>query len=751
MTTPDADRTATVDEVVAGLTLEQKASLASGASMWRTEAVPGVPSILVTDGPHGLRLQDGAADHLGLGASVPATCFPPAVALGSSFDPDLAERVGAALGAEAQSLGVQVVLGPGINIKRSLLCGRNFEYLSEDPLVSGVLGAAMVRGIQSQGVGASLKHFAANSQETDRFRVSADVDERPLREIYLRAFERVVREAEPWTVMCSYNRVNGVHASRNPWLLTVVLRDEWGFGGVVVSDWGAVVDRVDSAVAGLDLEMPGNGGRSDAELVAAVRAGSLDEAVLDRMAARVVALVRRATAAARPDASYDVDAHHALAREAAAASVVLLQNESYDGAPLLPLRPEGRIAVVGELARTPRYQGAGSSQVEPTRLDDALTSLRARLADVGFAPGYRLDGEPADDLVAEATATAGDADVVVLFLGLPAGQESEGFDRDHLELPADQLALLDAVLAVNPRVVVVLSNGGVVRLSGLADRVPAIVEGWLLGQAGGAALADVLTGAVDPSGRLAETIPERLLDSPAALDFGGEHGRVRYGEGLHVGYRWYDARDLPVSFPFGHGLSYTTFAWSDVTVETTADATAPGLAVRVTLTNTGDRAGAEVVQVYASRPGSAVVRPPRELVGFGKVALEPGESRVVTVPVGRHDLAYWDTRLARWVVEPGPYDVHVAASSRDVRATVTVELAGDDVTVPLHAQSTIAEVLERPAAAAVLADLLGGARGLLDDPALLRAMGTLPIGRLGAFGLGLTPADVAAIVAAGAG
>lgn len=742
MTTPDT----TADDVVAGLTLEQKAALASGATVWRTEAVPGVPSILVTDGPHGLRLQQGAADHLGLGASQPATCFPPAVALGSSFDPDLVERVGAALGAEAQSLGVQVLLGPGINIKRSLLCGRNFEYLSEDPLVSGVLGAAMVRGVQSQGVGTSLKHFAANNQEADRFRVSADVDERPLREIYLRAFERVVRDAAPWTVMCSYNRINGLHASRNPWLLSEVLRDEWGFDGVVVSDWGAVVDRVDSAVAGLDLEMPGNQGRSDAELVAAVRAGTLDEGVLDLMATRLVALALRATEAARPDTTYDVDVHHALAREAAAASVVLLQNAPYDGTPLLPLRPGASVAVVGELARTPRFQGAGSSQVEPTRVDDALTSLRAATGEVGFAPGYRLDGEPDADLVTAATEAAAAAEVVILFLGLPAGQESEGFDRDHLELPADQLALLDAVLEANPRVVVVLSNGGVVRLSGLADRVPAIVEGWLLGQAGGAAVADVLVGAINPSGRLAETIPVRLLDSPAALDFPGEHGHVRYGEGLHVGYRWYDARELDVSFPFGHGLSYTTFDWADAKVS--SDDT--GLTVTVTLTNTGTRAGAEVVQVYAARPGSAVVRAPRELVGFGKVHLEPGESRELTVPVRREDLAYWDVRLTRWVVEPGPYDVHVAASSRNVRATVSVDLAGDEIVVPLHAQSTIAEVVERPAAAAVLAERLGFADGLLSDPVALRAMGTLPIGRLGAFSLGLTAADVDAIVAAGA-
>ncbi len=617
--------------VAGALSLEQKASLTSGHGFWHTTSAPGVPAILLTDGPHGVRKQAGSGDHVGLHDSVPATCFPPAVTLGSTWDASLLERVGAALGEEAQAQGVGVLLGPGINIKRSPLCGRNFEYLSEDPLVSGVLGAALVRGLQSQGVGASLKHFAANNQETDRLRVSADIDERPLREIYLRAFQRVVQSAHPWTVMCSYNRVNGVYSSENPWLLTTVLRDEWGFDGLVMSDWGAVNDRVVGVEAGLDLEMPASGGRTDAQLVAAVRDGRLDEAVLDTAAGRLVTLVDRVVGAARPGATYDGDAHHALAREAAGAGIVLLRNEN----DVLPLAPSTAVAVIGEFARSPRYQGAGSSMVNPTRLDDALEAIReAATGNVSFAPGFVLDGAPpsGSDLVGEAVTAAAAADVAVVFLGLPAAYESEGFDRTDIELPPDQVVLLDAVLAVNPRTVVVLANGGVVRLSGFADRVPAILEGWLLGQAGGSAVADVLYGAVNPSGRLAETVPVRLEDTPAYLNFPGEHGQVRYGEGLFVGYRWYDARRMQVSFPFGHGLSYTTFDYGGLTA--TPDQ-AGGFVARMTVTNTGSRDGHEVVQLYASVPGSAVVRPDRELVAFEKVWVAAGRSVDVELRVAR--------------------------------------------------------------------------------------------------------------------
>ncbi|GAA1839518.1 glycoside hydrolase family 3 C-terminal domain-containing protein [Agromyces salentinus] len=744
---------ASAEEVVAGLTLEEKASLTSGADFWTTKSIDraGIPSILLTDGPHGVRLQRAESDHLGIGDSVPATCFPPAVALGSSFDPELLERVGTALGEEAQAEGVGVLLGPGINIKRSPLCGRNFEYLSEDPIVSGVLGSALVRGLQSQGVGASLKHFAANNQEADRMRVSADIDERPLREIYLRGFQRVVEDEQPWTVMCSYNRLNGVYTSEDPWLLATVLRDEWGFEGLVVSDWGAVNTRVDALVAGLDLEMPASGGRTEAQLVAAVQDGSLEESVLDLGARRNVELVQKVVANAKADAAYDADAHHALAREVAAASIVLLKNEGG----VLPLAPDASVAVIGELARTPRYQGAGSSQINPTRLDNALDEIRALAgADVPFAPGYASDASVSEELTAEAVAVASAASTVLLFLGVPAEQESEGFDRDDLELPAGQTELLDAVLAANASVVVVLSNGGVVRLSGFADRVPAILEGWLLGQAGGGAVADVLYGVVNPSARLTETVPVRLADSPAFLDFPGEHGHVRYGEGLFVGYRWYDARDLEVTYPFGHGLSYTSFAYSDAAA--TADDS--GLTVRVTVTNTGDRDGAEVVQVYTSLAGSAVVRAPRELKGFAKVALAAGESREVAVHVRREDLAYWDTRVDRWVVEGGSYTVEVGASSRDIRSAATVEVEGDAVSAPLSMNSSIGELIAHPVAGPiVLAAFTGGDGGgaagaIMGDPAMFKMMASFPVGRLASFpGMPVTMEQVEQLIAASNG
>jgi beta-glucosidase len=728
------------------LTLEEKASLTSGADFWTTKAIDrvGIPSVMMTDGPHGLRKQSGSSDHLGLADSVPATCFPPAVGIGSSFDPEIIERVGAAIGVEAAIENVAVVLGPGINIKRSPLCGRNFEYFSEDPIVSGILGAASVRGIQSKGVGTSLKHFAANNQEFDRMRASSDVDPRPLREIYLRGFERVVKDASPWTVMCSYNKLNGVWTSEDPWLLTSVLRDDWGFEGLVVSDWGAVNDRVAGVAAGLDLEMPASGGRTDAQLVAAVRAGTLEESVLDTAASRAIELVRKAGERPAVDGPLDVDAHHALAREAAGRSIVLLKNE---GA-LLPLAADQKIAVIGAFATEPRFQGAGSSLINPTRVDKALDELRAVGGEnVTYAAGFAVDGgtiatsgRTANDLRTEAVGVAGAADVAVLFLGLPAAEESEGFDRDHIDLPADQLAVLDAVLEVNPRVVVVLSNGGVVALP-FADRVPAIIESWLLGQAGGGAVADVLYGAVNPSGKLTETVPVRLSDNPSFGNFPGEFGHVRYGEGLLVGYRWYDAKGLDVTFPFGHGLSYTTFAYGPATAEVGSDG---DIVVRVDITNTGDRDGREVVQVYTALESSIVQRAPRELKAFASVALAAGETRTVELVVRREDLAYWDIRVDRWVVEGGAYTVDVAASSRDIRATVSVELSGDEVHQELTMNSSIGDLISHPIAGPVVQQALGGlmaglggdaagASMMANDEAMQKMMASFPIGRLAGF------------------
>lgn len=730
---------------VTDLTLEEKASLTSGASFWYTKAVErvGVPAVMVTDGPHGLRKQREGGDHLGIGDSVPATCFPPAVGLGSSWDVELIHRVGEALGTETSIENVAVLLGPGINIKRSPLCGRNFEYLSEDPIVSGVLGAAIVKGIQSKGVGTSLKHFAANNQEDDRMRSSSDVDPRPLREIYLRGFQRVVEDAQPWTVMCSYNRINGVYASEDPWLLTSVLRDEWGFEGLVVSDWGAVNERVPGLVAGMDLEMPTSGGVTDAQIVAAVQDGSLDESVVDVAAGRVLDLVRKATQGAGAiEGPLDVDAHHALAREAAGRSIVLLKNEGG----LLPLQRYRSVALIGAFIDQPRFQGAGSSMINPTRVDDVALEIVAHANEdyVFQAQGFSLAVDPevteVERLRTEAVALAAEKDVAVLFLGLPARLESEGYDREDIDLPADQLALLDAVLEVNPNTVVVLSNGGVVALP-FADRVPAIVEGWLLGQAGGGGIADVLYGEVNPSGKLTETIPLRLEDTPAYLDFPGEFSHVRYGEGLFVGYRWYDARRMDVAFPFGHGLSYTAFSYGDAAAAVNADG---DIDVRVSVTNTGDRAGREVVQVYTSLPGGKVQRPVRELKAFASVALEPGETREVALTVRRKDLAYWDIRLDGWVVEGGEYVVDVAASSRDIRSSVPVAVEGDRITLPLSRTSSIGEVMAHPVVGqmvqAAIAQMMSGMDGveaiMPEGVDATKMMESFPIGRAGMFAMG---------------
>ncbi|GAA1964648.1 glycoside hydrolase family 3 C-terminal domain-containing protein [Microbacterium deminutum] len=721
------------------LTLEEKASLASGADFWTTKSVNrlGIPSIMMTDGPHGLRKQSGETDHLGLAGSVPATCFPPAVGLSASFDPELAERVGVALGVESAIEDVAIILGPGINIKRSPLCGRNFEYMSEDPIVSGVMGTGLVRGIESQGVGSSLKHFAANNQETDRLRVSADVDPRPLREIYLRGFQRVVEDAQPWTVMCSYNRLNGIHTSEDPWLLTHVLREEWGFEGIVVSDWGAVNNRVAGVAAGLDLEMPSSSGRTDAEVIAAVREGRLDEAALDVVTGRLLELVRKAQARPAADGPLDIDAHHALAREVAGRSIVLLKNDRAT----LPLTASQSVAVIGAFAEEPRFQGAGSSQINPTRLDKALDTMvgYGGQDNVFFAPGFTIHASgDAEALRQDAAALAAEKDVVVVFLGVPAAEESEGFDREHIDLPAVQLELLDAVLNANPKVVVVLSNGGVVALP-FADRVPAILETWLLGQAGGSAVADVLYGAVNPSGKLAETIPLRLEDTPAFGNFPGEFGHVRYGEGLLVGYRWYDAKGLDVRYPFGHGLSYTTFEIGDAraSVDAVGD-----VIVTVPVTNTGSVAGREVVQVYTSLPGSAVQRPPRELKAFASVPLEPGETTEVSLTLRRADLAYWDVRVDGWVVEGGRYVVEVGASSRDLRASTVVDVEGDAVSFPISLESSFEEVLADPIVGPELAAVVEAKYGDQED--FVKMLANFPVGRLDGFPL--PRADIVALV-----
>ena len=753
---PESNPTAPpVGQLVLGqLSLEQKAALLSGRDFWSTQSfdAAGVPSVVLTDGPHGVRRQV-QFDHLGPHNAVPATCFPPAVTVGSSWDPGVARKIGAAIGREARALGVHVVLGPGVNIKRSPLCGRNFEYYAEDPLLAGVLGAAHVQGQQDQGVGASVKHFAANNQETDRMLVSADADERTLREIYLPAFECIVTQAQPATVMCAYNKVNGVYAAQNRWLLTDVLRGEWGFAGAVVSDWGAVHDPVAALAAGLDLEMPGTGGQSAQRIVDAVRAGELDEAVVDAAVGRVLVLTglaaRPAGLAAQPTGladpagptsnpagptgGFDVDAHHALARQAAAECAVLLKN---DGG-TLPLTGSGPVAVVGEFARAPRYQGGGSSHVNPTRVDAALDAIRALAAghgrSVSFAPGFTVDGAGAGDPAAlreEAVAAARHAEVTVVFAGLGEREESEGFDRETLDLPAAQVDLIRAVAAASPRTVVVLSHGGVVSLEGWHDDVDAILDGFLLGQAGGPAVADLLFGVANPSGHLAETIPLRLADNPSYVNFPGEQGHVRYGEGVMVGYRWYDTVGLPVRYPFGHGLSYTTFTTADLTVEVTGRDTARA---SVAVTNTGGRGGQHVVQLYVASTAGPARRPSRELRAFTKVSLEPGETRTVPFDLDRRAFAYYDIRAAGWIVAPGTYVVQVGENAATVAGEAAITLTGDLVSSELTLDSTVGDWFTHPiVGATLLEELTAGMTdeqraGLPADPDLLRAVASMPI------------------------
>ncbi|WP_291477786.1 glycoside hydrolase family 3 C-terminal domain-containing protein [Corynebacterium sp.] len=729
---------------IAALSLADRAGLGSGKNFWQTRDVGDVPSVTMTDGPHGLRKQTGGVDHLGLAGSEPATCFPPAAGLGQSWDPGLVARIGAALADEAQAADVQVLLGPGVNIKRSPLGGRNFEYYSEDPHLAGVLGSAWVAGLQGGGVGASLKHFALNNQETDRMRVSSDVDPRPLHEIYLRAFRRIVEDTRPWTVMCSYNAVNGVPVRHSRELLTDILRGDWGFAGVVVSDWGAVGGRLRSLAAGLDLQMPSDGGTGDAEVVRAVSNGQFDEHPVTVAAQRVAALARKA-AAARREVTFDdatVEAHHALAREAAARSVVLLKNDEADGRHILPIAASGvtgSVAVIGPFAETPRYQGGGSSHVNPTRVDSPLELIKERLAaPVTYAAGFTTDGSGRHSgLLAEAVEDAANADIAVVFLGLSPDQESEGFDRTDLSLPAEQLGLLRAVRAVQDRVVVVLSHGGALDLTEVTELAPAILDANLLGQGGGAGIADVLTGEVNPSGKLTETLPTRLADTPAFLDFPGEHGHVRYSEGLYVGYRWYDARNLRVAYPFGHGLSYTTFAYDEAYGQPDDDG--DGITVTVGVTNTGRRAGREVVQAYVSVPDSDQVRAPKSLAGFGSVTLEPGEREEIEIHLDRRDLEYWDVRLGRFVLESGRYVVHLGSSSRDLRATVQVDLEGDEVRVPLTLESTLGEALAVPAVAESLGSALSGLTGEGADSGdglgvdMAKMMASIPLDRVITF------------------
>ena len=682
--------------LVAQMSLQEKTTQLSGDSFWylagneRLE----IPRVMITDGPHGLRKQARQADHVGAHRSVPATCFPTACALASSWNPVLLEQIGQALGDECVAEQVTVLLGPGMNIKRHPLCGRNFEYFSEDPLLTGKLAAALVRGVQSRGVGTSIKHFAANNQEHGRMTVDAIVDERTLRELYLRGFEIAVREAQPWTVMCAYNRLNGTYCSEHDWLLNQVLRDDWGFEGLVVTDWGAANDRPAGVAAGLDLEMPGSGDMNNERVLRAVQAGELDEAVVDRAVVRTVSLNLLGADLATREQTIDGAAHHALARQAAVESAVLLSNNG-----LLPLAGSERIAVVGAFAQRPRYQGAGSSQVNPRSLDDAWTALQAAVDDsatLTFAAGYDGRLSAADQtLIDEAVAAAQQADVVVLFAGLPGLYESEGFDRSHMALPAQQDALIEAVCAANPRTVVVLANGAPVVMP-WAEQPAAILESYLAGQAGGSAVVDLLLGAASPSGKLAETFPLAQGDLLADAAFPGSGRQVQYREGLYVGYRYFDSADVAVRFPFGHGLSYTRFDYGQPSLSAAGFQPGDRLQLSVPVTNAGERDGAEVVQLYVAPPAAGLDRPAQELKGFAKLAITAGETGTARIEIDDSAFAIYDRGDQSWKVLPGVYELRIGASSRDLRQRVSVTVrSGHVLSVQEQAASSIADPAER--------------------------------------------------------
>ena len=660
-------------EIIVKLNLEQKCALLSGAGTFTTRGCPkaGVPSITLSDGPNGVRKQAGAADHLGLNPSVPATCFPTAATVACSWDPALGEKIGRAMGEEAAAQEVAVLLGPGLNTKRSPLCGRNFEYFSEDPYLSGKMAAAYVRGIQSEGIAACPKHFAVNSQELRRMASDSVLDERTLRELYLTGFEIVVKEAAPKTIMSSYNLVNGTYANENAHLLQDILRRDWGFSGAVVTDWGGSNDHALGVKNGSTLEMPAPGGDAVRELLAAVQSGKITEADVDARLDELLTLVLDTSAAVQKHSrSFDADAHHALARRAAAESAVLLKN---DGG-ILPLAAGARVAVIGDFAETPRYQGAGSSAVNSIKVDTLLDCLaQSGLQCAGFAAGFDRQGRPDAAKKAQAVALAQKADTVLLCLGLDEIKESEGLDRVDMKLADNQIELLQAVEQANPNTVVVLNAGASLETPWLAH-CRALVYGALGGQAGAGAMVDVLTGKVNPSGKLAETWANAYEETPARDNFAGAGRTVQYREGLYVGYRYYQTAGVPVAFPFGYGLSYTSFAYSDLKV--TADS------VTLTVTNTGARDGAEIVQVYIAKPGAEIFRPAQELKAFARVPLAAGESRTVTLPLDDKAFRYWNTRTDGWEIEGGRYEVRVGASSADIRLTANVDIRGTNAPDP---------------------------------------------------------------------
>ena len=685
-----------IERLIAEMTLEEKASLLSGADFWNTKGVErlGIPQVMVSDGPHGLRKQDTEGDHLGINDSIKAVCFPAACASAASFDREVLRQIGESVGDACQHENLSVILGPAVNIKRSPLCGRNFEYFSEDPYLTGELAASLIEGVQSRNIGTSIKHFAANSQEHRRMSSDSIMDERTLREIYLPAFETAVKKTQPWTVMCSYNKVNGEFASQNEWLLTEVLRREWGFEGFVVSDWGAVSDRVKGVAAGLDLEMPGSGGSNDRRIVEAVKKGELSEEAVDESVRRILRIIDRYLANRKPDTPWDMEAQHVLARKLAGECMVLLKNEDQ----ILPLKQEEKVAVIGRFAAAPRYQGGGSSHINSFRVDSLMDALKDN-PNVLYAQGYDILGEePDEELISLAEEAAGKADKAVIVAGLPDSFESEGYDRSHMRIPRCQEVLIRRVAKVNPDTVVVLYNGSPVEMPWIGD-VKGLIEAYLGGQAAGSATKDVLWGDVAPSGRLPESFPLKLEHNPSYLSYGGEGNKAVYTEGIFVGYRYYDKKKMDVLFPFGYGLSYTTFAYENLKVEPECAKDTDTVRISVEVTNTGTYAGKEVVQLYVKNPeDSRVFRPVRELRGIEKIFLQPGETKQVSFTLDSRAFAYWNESLHDWYVEDGVYDIEIGKSSRDIVLGRSIKMEGTKAlpAEPVTVNTIFMDLEERP-------------------------------------------------------
>ncbi|RGH48618.1 glycosyl hydrolase [Ruminococcus sp. AM41-10BH] len=674
------------------MTLEEKAGMCSGLDFWHLKEVEhlGIPKVMVSDGPHGLRKQDEKGDHLGINDSIKAVCFPPAVLSACSFDRGLMEEMGKAIGREAQANDVSVVLGPAVNIKRSPLCGRNFEYYSEDPYLAGEIAAAFVKGVQSQHVGTSIKHFAANNQEYRRMSSSSEVDERTLREIYFPAFETAVKKAQPYTFMCSYNQINGTFASENKWLLTDVLRGEWGFKGYVMSDWGAVNDRVKGLEAGLELEMPASGGDNDAMIVKAVKDGALEEKILDQAVERILRIIFEYADHRKPQ-EFTMEKDHEEAQHIAEESMVLLKNENH----ILPLKTSEKAAFIGGFARNPRFQGGGSSHINCFKTTNVLDSVPCD-AQVVYAEGFPADRDFYDKALAdEAVKAAAEADKAVIFAGLPESFESEGYDRSHMRLPECQNRLITEILKVQPNTVIVLHNGSPVEMPWLGE-IKGLLETYLGGQAGGAAAANILYGKINPSGKLAETMPLKLSDNPSYLNFGGGE-KVEYREGIFVGYRYYDTKEMDVAFPFGYGLSYTTFAYSNLKLSMENPTEKDTVMVYADVTNTGKSAGKEVVQLYIRDLTGSAIRPEKELKGFEKVFLEPGETKTVTMELNKRSFAWYNTELHDWFAASGDYEILVGASSRDIRLTETLHLnSSQRLPMHVHMNTTLGDLLRNP-------------------------------------------------------